>query len=145
MKESSIELAREGFAKLQASESLRKRAEANLARWLADERFRDAWPQVERLIDSGNDGLVFDAFFQDLPFGTGGRRGPVVFGPNRMNPHTVSTSVEGHSRFLREGFPGTELSVVVAYEVRVVNDLRRFYDPALPHLLLGMSSKDLTV
>jgi len=145
MKESSIERAREGFAKLQASEALRKRAEANLALWLADERFRDAWPQVERLIDSGNAGLVFDAFFQDLPFGTGGRRGPVGFGPNRMNPHTVATSVEGHSHFLRERFPATELSVVVAYDVRVFNDLRRVYDPALPNRLLGMSSKDFAM
>ena len=145
MKHSSIERAREGFSKLQASESLRKRAEANLARWLADERFRDAWPQVERLIDSGNAGLVFDAFFQDLPFGTGGRRGPVGFGPNRMNPHTVSTSVEGHARFLRERFPGTDLSVVVAFDVRVFKDLRRVYDPALPNPLLGMSSKDFAV
>ena len=145
MKESSIERARKGFAKLQASEALRKSAEGNLARWLADDRFLDARPQVERLIDSGNAGLVFDAFFQDLPFGTGGRRGPVGFGPNRMNPHTVATSVEGHSRFLRERFPGTELSVVVAYDVRVFKDLRRVYDPALPNPLLGMSSKDFAM
>ena len=45
--------------------------------------------------------LVFDAFRQVLPFGTGGRRGPMGYGPNRMNPATVAMTVQGHCNYLR--------------------------------------------
>jgi phosphoglucomutase/phosphomannomutase len=143
MDNSTSARVREAFSKLQVPETLRHKAEESLARWLKDAVFADARPQLLHAIEAGAFGQLFDAFFQEIPFGTGGRRGPVGFGPNRINPFTVATSIEGHSHFLRQKFPKAEtLSVVVAFDVRVFNDLRGTYDGTKPNPLLGMTSKD---
>ncbi|MCH8966449.1 MAG: phospho-sugar mutase, partial [Planctomycetes bacterium] len=66
--------------------------------------------------------LVLDSFYQVMPFGTGGRRGPVGVGPNRINPYTMASSVQGHVQYLRDLLPhdpkqkAQELKVVVAYD-----------------------------
>ena len=78
-----------------------------------------------------------------MPFGTGGRRGPVGIGPNRINPYTMASSVEGHVQYLRQRFPKeNELKVVVAYDVRKYADLRQLYPADVPNPVLGLSSKD---
>src|SRR5205814_5419371 len=80
---------------------------------------------------------------QVLPFGTGGRRGAVGIGPNRMNLWTLGASVQGHGDYLHLRFPGrTDLRVVVAYDVRRFLDGRKVYNPDLPNPVLGLSSKD---
>src|SRR5262249_6823289 len=87
---------------------------------------------------------LLDRFYQILPFGTGGRRGPVGIGPNRMNLWTLGASVQGHCEYLKERFPGSgPLHVVLAYDVRCFRDRRRQYNPDLPNPALGLSSKDL--
>jgi phosphoglucomutase len=135
--------AQDGFEPINVSAELKSKAVANLERWLTGEAFADARPQIERLIENENYGALFDAFFQQIPFGTGGRRGPVGFGTNRINPFTISTSIQGHCDFLRRRLGATtELSVVVAYDVRVFRDLRRNYDASRPNPLLGITSKD---
>ena len=77
-----------------------------------------------------------------LPFGTGGRRGPVGIGTNRFNPFTLASSVQGHAEFLRRYEPGDAHSVVVVYDVRVFHDLREVYNPDLPNPVAGVSSRD---
>ncbi len=89
--------------------------------------------------------LVCDVFRQTLPFGTGGRRGRVGYGPNRMNRTTLAMTVQGHCAYLRAAWPDrAELTVVVA------NDTREFQDAAGTyaflggtHPLLGLSSRGL--
>lgn len=88
--------------------------------------------------------LLFDAFWQVLPFGTGGRRGRVGYGSNRFNPSTVAMTVQGHCNFLAAAFPGKQLTVVVANDVRVFNDFAgvyRFLGSA--HPLIGTSSRSI--
>jgi phosphoglucomutase/phosphomannomutase len=90
--------------------------------------------------------LLFDAFWQVLPFGTGGRRGPVGYGPNRINFTTVAMTVQGHCDYLRSNFDRPEgLSVVVANDVRIFNDITSVYGflegLPTPHPLLGASSR----
>jgi phosphoglucomutase/phosphomannomutase len=89
--------------------------------------------------------LLFESFRQELPFGTGGRRGPVGYGPNRVNPTMIALTVQGHCKYLRNAFPERkDLAVVVANDVRVFNDLRKVYDfLAERHPLLGVSSRSL--
>ena len=50
--------------------------------------------------------------------------------------------MQGHVAYLQERHPGTPLSVVIAYDVRIFQDLRGLYNPALPNPLLGMTSRD---
>jgi phosphoglucomutase len=88
--------------------------------------------------------LLFDAFWQVLPFGTGGRRGRVGYGSNRFNPTTVAMTVQGHCNYLAAAFPGRKLSVVIANDVRVFNDFAGIYRfLGNDHPLLGVSSRSL--
>jgi phosphoglucomutase/phosphomannomutase len=89
---------------------------------------------------------LLDRFYQIMPFGTGGRRGAVGIGPNRMNLWTLGASVEGHCEYLKERFPGGgPLRVVLAYDVRRFEDQKKSYNPELPNPVLHLSSRDLAV
>src|SRR5690349_19353082 len=89
--------------------------------------------------------LLLDAFWQVLPFGTGGRRGRVGYGANRINPTTVAMTIQGHCNFLRARFAGrSDLAVVVANDVRVFRDVAGTYVfLGGEHPLLGVSSRSL--
>src|SRR5947209_11718551 len=100
---------------------------------------------LEKHLEEDRLGLLFDSFWQVLPFGTGGRRGRVGYGPNRLNPATIATTVQGHCDYLKKAYPGqTQLSVVVANDVRVFNDFAGVYKfLGDTHPLLGISSRSL--
>lgn len=73
--------------------------------------------------------LIFESFWRSLPFGTGGVRGTVGFGPNRINPTVVALTIQAHCNYLNDLFAsdrgkGLERSVVIA------NDIREFHDLA---------------
>jgi phosphoglucomutase/phosphomannomutase len=106
-----------------------------------------AYPEIlQKHLDESHLALLFDAFWQVLPFGTGGRRGRVGYGPNRLNPTTVAMTVQGHCQYLRAAFPraSQDLTVVVANDVRVFNDIAGTYDfLGRDHPLLGVSSRSL--
>ncbi|MDE0105306.1 MAG: hypothetical protein OXN89_23260 [Bryobacterales bacterium] len=120
-----------------------------LADWLTIDKFAglsDPWdyaPLLRWMVETGDADLLADSFYQTIPFGTGGRRGPVGIGPNRINPYTVASSVQGHVQYLRERYPGEgQLRVVVACDVRAFHDLRGTYPRDVPNPVLGMSSRD---
>jgi len=88
--------------------------------------------------------LLFDAFWQVLPFGTGGRRGRVGYGSNRFNHTTAAMTVQGHCNYLLKAFPGKQLSAIVANDVRVFNDIAGTYRfLGSGHPLLGTSSRSI--
>src|SRR5262245_19091037 len=81
-----------------------KRAAELLQQWLSGS-MPFAFPEiVARHLDERRIGLLFDCFWQVLPFGTGGRRGRVGYGANRLNPTTVAMTVQGHCQYLRRAF-----------------------------------------
>jgi phosphoglucomutase/phosphomannomutase len=138
-----ISLARAGFAGIDADAALKARALANLTAWLTHPDFAPYRPQLERLCASEAWSVLLDSFYQVMPFGTGGRRGAVGVGPNRMNLWTLGASVQGHCEYLRQRFPGVApLRVVLAFDVRQFEDKRKVYDPALPNPVLHLSSRD---
>ncbi len=105
-----------------------------------------AYPEViEKHLEEKHVDLLFDAFWQVLSFGTGGRRGRVGYGANRLNPTTVTMTVQGHCQYLRAAFPEhRELAVIVANDVRVFNDIAGIYHfLGNNHPLLGVSSRSL--
>ena len=132
----------DGFAALSVAKSFKQSAQDNLARWLEDPLFAPYRPQLDWLIEQQQWSGLLDRFYRMLPFGTGGRRGPVGIGVNRFNAWTLALSVQGHIAYLRERFPQQDLSVVIAYDVRVFNDLRGLYNAELPLPLMGMTSRD---
>jgi phosphoglucomutase/phosphomannomutase len=134
----------EGFTGIAADLALKEQALGNLRLWLTGPDFAAYRPQLEWLIGQGDWSGLLDRFHQVLPFGTGGRRGPVGIGPNRMNLWSLGASVQGHCEYLRERFPGVSpLQVVLAYDVRRFEDKRRQYNPGLPNPVLRLSSRGL--
>lgn len=137
-----IDLAQAGLQQVDVPDDIRARALEHLRAWCSDARYGEYRSLIETLVARGEFDELADAFRQVLPFGTGGRRGRVGVGPNRMNPHTVGTSVQGHATWLRQQFGDRDLSVVVAY------DVRRFVDAGGKYggqagLLDNLTSRDL--
>lgn len=132
----------QGFAALPVADHYKHVAVHNIMQWLDDATFASYRPQLQWLIEQEGWSLLLDSFYRTLPFGTGGRRGPVGIGTNRFNPWTLASSVQGHIAYLRERYPGQEVAVVIAYDVRVFHDLRGLYNPDLPNPLRGLTSRD---
>jgi phosphoglucomutase/phosphomannomutase len=136
--------AADGFRGVEADPRLEEQALKYLGLWLTDPQFAAYRPQLDWLIHTAQWPGLLDRFYQILPFGTGGRRGAVGIGPNRMNRWTLGASVQGHCEYLKERFPGVApLRVALAYDVRQFEDKRRSYNPELPNPVLHLSSKDL--
>src|SRR5262245_24200935 len=139
-----LEQVRGGFQTIEVDDATKNRALGYIKQWLTEPAFKAYRPQLEWLIRSEQWAGLLDRFYQILPFGTGGRRGAVGIGPNRMNGWTLGASVQGHCEYLRERFPGTQpLQVVLAYDVRCFEDCRRSYNPDLPNPVLHLSSRAL--
>src|SRR5690348_14852734 len=138
-----LEQAREGFRSVQVEDAPKWQALKFLRQWLTEPEFAAYRPQLEWLIRTAQWPGLLDRFYQILPFGTGGRRGAVGVGPNRMNFWTLGASVQGHCEYLKERFPGvTPLRVVLAYDVRRFEDRRKSYNHELPNPVLHVSSRD---
>ena len=135
-----LEDARAGIERVAVPEDVRRAAYLNLQRWCTEPPFEAYRGAVAHLVEQHRFDELVDAFRQVLPFGTGGRRGPVGVGPNRINPWTVATCAQGHVRWLRR--TGEPKSVVVAYDVRKFPDLRGLYGD-VPSPVRGLSSRDL--
>ncbi|HEV2947072.1 MAG TPA: phospho-sugar mutase [Gemmataceae bacterium] len=134
----------EGFQSIPVNAAVREQALKYLQQWLTLPEFAPYRPQLEWLIQERQWAGLLDRFYQILPFGTGGRRGAVGIGPNRMNMWTLGASVQGHCEYLKERFPGVQpLRVVVAYDVRRFEDVRKNYNPKLPNPVLHVTSRDL--
>ncbi|MEM1257903.1 MAG: phospho-sugar mutase [Bacteroidota bacterium] len=89
--------------------------------WLSD--FFDAQVQeeVQQLIDSDQEELK-ERFYKDLEFGTGGMRGVMGVGTNRINKYTLGKSTQGLSNYLKKTYPSQEIKVVIAYDCRHNSD-----------------------
>jgi phosphoglucomutase len=137
-----LQAAIAGFETIDADAAYKQQAAKHLERWLTLPEFAPYKPQIEWLIDQRKWAGLLDRFYQIMPFGTGGRRGAVGVGPNRMNLWTLGASVQGHCVYLKERFPNTpRISVALAYDVRQFEDQRKNYNPALPNPVLHLSSK----
>ncbi|MDD5307472.1 MAG: phospho-sugar mutase [Deltaproteobacteria bacterium] len=138
-----LKKAEQAFKGQGAADEIKAAALGNLKAWLEDPRLVDYRPYIRNLVDGGRFALLLDCFWRMMPFGTGGRRGPVGAGPNRINPFTIALSVQGHCEYLKEIFPGErDLKVVVAYDVRCFYDLRGLYK-GVKGVLDALSSRDL--
>ncbi len=134
---------RAGFAGIDADPAIKDKALSYVQTWLTHPDFAAYRPQIEWLVQTGKWSVLLDSFYQVLPFGTGGRRGAVGIGPNRMNLWTLGASVQGHCEYLRQRFPGVNpLRVVLAYDVRQFEDKRGVYNKALPNPVLHLTSRN---
>ena len=119
-------------------------AAAELTSWLAADLPFVNGPELRRFVAAAPAELIVDSFRCDIPFGTGGRRGRVGIGPNRINPRTLALTVAGHCEFLRKTAHGTRLQVVVANDTRVFSDIHGLFGfMGEDWSLLGLSARGL--
>ena len=124
-----------GLSQLDVSEKVKSVALTNLQTWLADPVFSEYAPQVRYLIEVGKWDVLLDSFYQVIPFGTGGRRGPVGIGPNRINAWTIQASAQGHSQYLLKiyGEAAKRRGVVMTFDVRMPT--RCWIAPLMPQAM----------
>jgi phosphoglucomutase len=121
-------------------------AAAALQRWLAGDQPFVNGAELRRFAELAPVSLVVDSFRCDIPFGTGGRRGRVGIGPNRINPRTLALTVAGHCEFLRATAPGASKTVIVANDTRVFTDINAAHTfIGEDWSLLGTSSRSLAL
>ena len=115
-----ISLIKDGFINLSISEKYKEAALQNIKLWLTDPMFQEYVPQIQYWVESKKWDKLLNSFYQVLPFGTGGRRGSVGIGPNRINGWTIQSSAQGHSRYLinKFGEEAKKRGIVLTYDVR---------------------------
>ena len=91
--------------------------------WLDGDYDADTKAQVKSLMESDMKELT-ESFYKDLEFGTGGLRGIMGVGSNRMNIYTVGTATQGLANYLKKNFAGEQVRVAVAHDSR--NNSRKF-------------------
>ncbi len=93
--------------------------------WLNGNFDEDTKKEVKALLDSSDKNALIDAFYRDLEFGTGGLRGIMGAGTNRMNKYVVGMVTQGFANYLKKNFADRkQISVVVGHDCR--NNSRLF-------------------
>src|SRR5690349_12950725 len=89
----------------------------NVDKWLNGAFDEDVKNQIRELQKNGSDELA-DAFYRTLEFGTGGLRGLMGVGTNRMNKYTVGMATQGFANYLRKTYGDAEIKVAIAHDCR---------------------------
>ncbi len=93
--------------------------------WLTEQYDETTRNEVKQMLEAEDPTLLIESFYKDLEFGTGGLRGIMGAGTNRMNIYTVGAATQGLANYLKEAFPDMpQISVVVGHDVR--NNSRKF-------------------
>ena len=89
----------------------------NINAWLNGNYDADTKDQIKKLQES-NPADLEESFYKNLEFGTGGLRGIMGVGTNRMNKYTVGMATQGFANYLKKSFPGEEIKVAIAHDSR---------------------------
>ena len=93
--------------------------------WLGAGYDEETRAEVQAMLDAEDKTLLIESFYRDLEFGTGGLRGIMGAGSNRMNKYTVASATQGLANYLKEAFAHLdEIKVAVGHDVR--NNSRKF-------------------
>ena len=141
-----IAKAKDGFNTLDVSEKYVNAALKWLEVWLNDQMFSEYVHQIQYLIENGRWNFLLDAFYQVIPFGTGGRRGLVGIGPNRINTWTIQASAQGHSQYLIKMFgdEAKQRGVVLTYDVRKYVQ-KGIYEDSAPNPVMDLDGRKLAI
>lgn len=96
--------------------------------WLGEGYDADTQKEVRRMLEAEDKTELIEAFYKNLEFGTGGLRGIMGAGTNRMNRYTVSMATQGLSNYLLKAFPNEQIKVVIGHDCR--NNSRFFAETA---------------
>jgi phosphoglucomutase len=91
--------------------------------WLSGNYDEATKASLQQLLDDNNETELNDAFYRNLEFGTGGLRGIMGVGTNRMNKYTIGMATQGLANYLKKSFPNQPLSVAIAHDSRNNSDV----------------------
>lgn len=92
--------------------------------WLGPAFDAETQAEVKKMLENDDKTELIESFYKDLEFGTGGLRGIMGAGSNRMNIYTVGAATQGLANYLNKCFAGQPISVVVGHDCR--NNSRKF-------------------
>ncbi|MDE6083046.1 MAG: phospho-sugar mutase [Muribaculaceae bacterium] len=108
---------------------LLKAVEAKAQKWLGPEYDEETRLEVKKMLDSDDKTELIESFYKDLEFGTGGLRGIMGAGSNRMNIYTVGAATQGLANYLNDVFKEEpQISVAIGHDVR--HNSRKFAELA---------------
>jgi len=90
--------------------------------WLAGNYDKGTKDEIQGLLERGEHEALSDAFYRDLEFGTGGLRGIMGAGSNRMNRYTLGMATQGLCNYLKQNFPDQQVKVAIAHDCRNNSD-----------------------
>ncbi|KAA6346154.1 Phosphoglucomutase [termite gut metagenome] len=107
------------------NQELLERVKEKAGKWLTAAYDTDTQAEVKRMLENEDATELIECFYKDLEFGTGGLRGIMGAGSNRMNIYTVGAATQGLSNYLNRNFKDLkQISVVVGHDCR--NNSRKF-------------------
>jgi phosphoglucomutase len=105
--------------------------------WLNGNFDEEVKSRIRELQKSNPDELA-DAFYRNLEFGTGGLRGTMGVGTNRINKYTIGMATQGYANYLQKSFPGQEIKVAIAHDSR---NNSRFFAETTAHVFAANGIK----
>lgn len=112
------------------NKDLLKMVTGKAEKWLSPSYDADTRAEVKAMLDSDDKTNLIESFYKDLEFGTGGLRGIMGAGSNRMNIYTVGAATQGLANYLNDAFKEeAQISVVVGHDVR--HNSRKFAELAV--------------
>jgi phosphoglucomutase len=96
--------------------------------WLNGDYDAETKKGVKNLLDNPDKTDLIEAFYKDLEFGTGGLRGIMGVGTNRMNIYTVGSATQGLANYLKKQFKNQQIKVAIGHDCR--NNSRLFAETA---------------
>ena len=99
-------------------EQLIKECTAKAQAWLGDGFDEETKAEVKAMLEADDKTALVDAFYQNLEFGTGGLRGIMGAGTNRMNKYIVGMATQGFANYINKAFPNIQPAVVVGHDCR---------------------------
>ncbi|HEX6981705.1 MAG TPA: phospho-sugar mutase [Balneolaceae bacterium] len=97
---------------------LDKTTQDNINQWLNGNYDEETKAEIREKLDNKKYNELTDAFYKDMEFGTGGIRGIMGVGSNRVNKYTFGIATQGLSNFLKKTYPDENLKVVIAHDCR---------------------------
>ena len=95
-----------------------KVARAKAEKWLDKAYDEETRVEVQRLLNNTDTTELVESFYNDLEFGTGGLRGIMGVGTNRMNIYTVGAATQGFSNYINQMFPNEKKAVCIGHDCR---------------------------
>jgi phosphoglucomutase len=108
---------------LATSSKIDKTTQDRINTWLSGNYDEQTKSEIRTLIADGKEDDLIDSFYKELEFGTGGLRGIMGVGSNKMNKYTIGAATQGLANYLKKNFPNQQIKVAIAYDSRNNSDV----------------------